>query len=104
MQERGRNWQTVVFAEQTTGAVRFTETKVNPTGHFAVLVWSLQSQEAQKIFELSGNKAAYKHRIKIPEGTTGVVGFMKDSDIPQFYFEDVNSLMFYDSTKTDGDS
>ncbi len=101
LQDRGRDWQTIIFAEITTGAaVRFTETKDHPTGRFATNVWFLSSEEAQVVLELSNNCAAYKHRIEIMAGTTATIGRMTSSDIIQIYFQNSEGLKYYDSMLT----
>jgi len=50
LNSRGRDWTTVVFAEETTGVVRFTETKENPTGHFATNLWFFTECGCQEDF------------------------------------------------------
>lgn len=62
----------------------------------------LQSADAKRTLELSGNCAAYKHKLKILEGTTAIVGRMTSSNTIQFYFPDTKGLIFTDSTATDG--
>lgn len=105
LQQRGRDWQQIVFAEETTGAaVRFTQTKEQPAGHFATNLWFLQSKEARQQLELSVNSAAYKHRVKIAAGTTAMIGRMTSSDAVQYYFPDAEGLTFYEATATDSGS
>ena len=98
---RGRDWQQIVFVEETTGAVRYTADLEQAGGHFATNLWFLTSKKAQGVLELSSNRAAYKHRIKIAAGTTAMVGCMTSSNVIQYYFADTIGLTYFDSTTAD---
>ena len=102
LSECGCDWQRIVFAEATTGVVRFHELREHPTGHFATNVWFLQSNDAQHILELSNNCAAYKSKMKIAKGTTAMVGCMTSSDVIQYFFPNLDGVEFYDSIATNG--
>lgn len=95
-------WYLAKLAEMATGLARFGSPETL-RGRFLSHIWSVSSEEARRLLELTASKNLATHKCKVdaPTGTTFLFGRMTSSSIMQFYVPNTADLIYHNPIATD---